>query len=130
MTFIQSLLQLPRPLLIGASLLEFNALLLLTWWLVFPEDVSSNGAQVFFIMLWFSAAWGLILGEGWIRIGIACLIVAFVWGIVNQPSIDEALAKLNFAEVLSKLVALVAVLLLYLPTSHRWFKSRAAIELE
>lgn len=123
-------MQLPRPLLIGACLLEFNSLLLLVWWLVFPDDISSNGAQVFFIMLWFSAAWGLLLGEGWIRIGIACLLIAFVWGIVNQPSIGEALAKLNFADVASKLVALVAVSLLYLPTSHRWFKSRAALELE
>jgi len=123
-------MQLPRPLLVGACLLEFNSLLLLVWWLVFPDDISSNGAQVFFIMLWFSAAWGLLLGEGWIRIGIACLLIAFVWGIVNQPSIGEALAKLNFADVASKLVALVAVSLLYLPTSHRWFKSRAALELE
>ena len=123
-------MQLPRPLLVGACLLEFNALLLLAWWLVFPDDISSNGAQVFFIMLWFSAAWGLILGEGWIRIGIACLLIAFVWGIVNQPSFDEALSKLNIAEVLSKLVALVAVLLLYLPTSHRWFKSRATMQTE
>ena len=130
MAFIQSLLQLPRPLLVGACLLEFNSLLLLVWWLAFPEDVSSNGAQVFFIMLWFSAAWGLLLGEGWIRIGIACLLIAFVWGIVNQPSIGEALAKLNFAEILSKLVALVAVLLLYLPSPHRWFKSRTTLELE
>lgn len=130
MSFVQSLLQLPRPLLVGACLLEFNSFLLLIWWLVFPEDVSSNGAQVFFIMLWFSAAWGLILGEGWIRIGIACLLIAFIWGIVNQPSISEAFTKLNFADVASKFVALVAVLLLYLPTCHRWFKSRATLELE
>lgn len=123
-------MQLPRPLLIGACLLEFNALLLLAWWLVFPADIASNGAQVFFIMLWFSAAWGLLLGEGWIRIGITCLLIAFVWGIVNQPSFDEALAKLNIAEVVSKLIALVAVFLMYLPTSHRWFKSRAALETE
>lgn len=111
-------------------MLEFNSILLLIWWLIFPEDVSSNGAQVFFIMLWFSAAWGLLLGEGWIRIGIACLLIAFVWGIVNQPSIGEALVKLNFADVLSKLVALTAVLLLYLPTSHRWFKARTTLELK
>ncbi len=120
-------MQLPRPLLVGACLLEFNSFLLLVWWLVFPEDIASNGAQVFFIMLWFSAAWGLLLGEGWIRVGIACLLIAFVWGIVNQPSMTEAFTKLNFADVASKLVALIAVSLLYLPTSHRWFKSRAAL---
>lgn len=120
-------MQLPRPLLVGACLLEFNSFLLLLWWLVFPEDIASNGAQVFFIMLWFSAAWGLLLGEGWIRVGIACLLIAFVWGIVNQPSMTEAFTKLNFADVMSKLVALIAVSLLYLPTSHRWFKSRATL---
>lgn len=130
MSFVQSLMQLPKPLLFGACLLEFNSLLLLIWWLVFPEDVTSNGAQVFFIMLWFSAAWGLLLGEGWIRIGIACLLVAFVWGIVNQPSMTEAFTKLNFADVASKLVALIAVILLYFPASHDWFKSRAALELD
>jgi len=117
-------------LLAGACLLEFNSLLLLIWWLIFPEDISSNGAQVFFIMLWFSAAWGLLVGEGWIRIGIACLLIAFIWGIVNQPSINEAIAKLNFADILSKLVALVAVVLLYLPASHRWFNSRRALKTE
>ena len=121
-------MQLPRPLLVGACLLEFNSFLLLAWWLLFPEDIASNGAQVFFIMLWFSAAWGLLLGEGWIRIGIACLLIAFVWGIVNQPSMIEAFTKLNFADVASKLVALIAVSLLYFPTSHRWFKSRATLE--
>ena len=126
--FFQNLLQLPRPLLVGASLLECNALLLLLWWLIFPEDVSSNGAQVFFILLWFSAAWGLVLGEGWIRIGIVCLLLAFVWGIVNQPSIATAFVKLNFAEILSKLVALVAVVLLYFPATHRWFKDRTAAQ--
>ncbi len=130
MSLLHSLTQLPRTLLAGACLLEFNSLLLLIWWLIFPEDVPSNGAQVFFIMLWFSAAWGLLVGEGWIRIGIACLLVAFIWGIVNQPSINEAIAKLNFADILSKLVALVAVVLLYLPASHRWFNSRRALELE
>lgn len=123
-------MQLPRPLLVGAGLLEFNSVLLLIWWLVFPEDIASNGAQVFFIMLWFSAAWGLLLGEGWIRIGIACLLVAFVWGIVNQPSMIEAFTKLNFAEVASKFVALIAVSLMYLPTCHHWFKSRATLELD
>ena len=123
-------MQLPRPLLVGAGLLEFNSVLLLIWWLVFPEDIASNGAQVFFIMLWFSAAWGLLLGEGWIRIGIACLLVAFVWGIVNQPSMIEAFTKLNFAEVASKFVALIAVSLMYLPTCHLWFKSRATLELD
>ena len=130
MSLFHTLTQLPRPLLAGACLLEFNSLLLLIWWLIFPEDISSNGAQVFFIMLWFSAAWGLLVGEGWIRIGIACLLIAFIWGIVNQPSINEAIAKLNFADILSKLVALVAVVLLYLPASHRWFNSRRALETE
>lgn len=130
MSLFHTLTQLPRPLLAGACLLEFNSLLLLIWWLIFPEDISSNGAQVFFIMLWFSAAWGLLVGEGWIRIGIACLLIAFIWGIVNQPSINEAIAKLNFADILSKLVALVAVVLLYLPASHRWFNSRRALKTE
>ena len=123
-------MQLPRPLLVGACLLTCNSLLLLAWWLLFPEDIASNGAQVFFILLWFSAAWGLLLGEGWIRIGIACLLIAFVWGIFNQSSISEALTKLNFADVASKLVALIAVALLYLPACHHWFKSQAALELE
>ncbi len=120
-------MKLPRPLLAGAALLFFNSLLLSVWWLVFPNDVLSNGAQVFFILLWFSAACGLLLGEGWIRIGIACLLIVFAWGLVNQPTVAEGLAKVNVGDLISKCSALIAVILLYQPKAHRWFKSKIAI---
>lgn len=120
----------PRPLLASALLLAFNSLLLLVWWLLFPGDVASNGAQVFFILLWFGAAWGLLLGEGWIRVGIICLLAAYVWGLLNQPSLAEGLAKVNIADQLSKFIALAAVILLYVPKSHQWFKAEAAAKVE
>ena len=113
----------PRPLLIGTGLLTFNSILLILWWIAFPSNVPSNGAQVFFILLWFGAAWGLLLGEGWIRIGLVALLIAFVWGLHNQPSFLAGLANINAADILSKLVALVAVVLFYLPTSREFFKS-------
>lgn len=114
----------PQPLLIGSGLLAFNSILLLIWWVAFPESVPSNGAQVFFILLWMGAAWGLLLGEGWIRIGIAALLLTFIWGLSNQPNFVEGLAKINAADILSKLVALASVVLLYLPKSRAFFKER------
>ena len=111
-------------------LLACNSVLLLVWWLIFPEDIASNGAQVFFILLWFGAAWGLLIGEGWIRVGIVCLIVAYLWGLINQPSLAEGLAKVNLADQLSKFIACIAVVLLYVPKSHQWFKEEAASKLE
>lgn len=113
----------PRPLLVGAGLLLLNSIILIFWWIAFPANVPSNGAQVFFILLWLGAAWGLLLGEGWIRVGIVLLLVAFVWGLHNQPSILIGLSKINAADILSKLVALVAVVLFYFPKSREFFKS-------
>ena len=122
-------MHLPRTIFIASALFTCNSVLLILWWLVFSEDVQSNGAQVFFIVLWISAAWGLRAGEGWIRAGVVCLLIAYVWGLINQPSILEGLAKINLADQLSKLLALVAVILLYLPGANRWFKSRRVVEL-
>ena len=112
--------------------MAFNAVILLLWWMLFPSAVVSNGGQVFFILLWLGVAWGIYLGEGWIRVGLAAIVIAFAWGLINQPSILEGLGNSTFAEVLSKLTALIAVVLLYLPPANLYFresKERKAIQM-
>lgn len=77
-------------------------------------------------MLWFAAAWGILIGESWIRVGIVLVLVAYVWGLINYTSVTEALANINFGDQTSKLIALVAVVLLYIPTNRRWFMQKNA----
>ena len=129
---MQRIRSLPGLIQLGMALTFLNALLLLLWWSLFPSAVVSNGAQAFFILLWLGATWGIYLGEGWIRIGITAIVVAFIWGLVNQPSLEIGLSKVTFAEILSKVNALVVVILLYLPASTKWFRQareRKALEL-
>lgn len=116
----------PTPLRVGVGLLFFNALALLLWWVFFPQQVVSNGAQVFFVLLWFAAGWGFLTGEGWVRVGLLIVVIAYVWGLVNQPSLLEGIAKINLADHVSKFTALAAVVLAYLPVSHRWFSAARA----
>ena len=115
--------EIPEVLKISVGLLFFNAVALLIWWVIFPEDVTSNGAQVFFVLLWAAAGWGLLTGEGWVRVALIIVVVAYAWGLVNQPSLSEGIAKINFADHLSKFIALAAIVLAYVPASHTWFKS-------
>lgn len=113
----------PMPLLIGSGILAFNAVMLLVWWVLFPEQVPSNGAQVFFIMLWLGAAWGIVSGESWIRVGIVAVLCIYVLGLMNQPSLIEGFSKINPSDHLSKLLALVAVVLFYEKSTRHWFKA-------
>ena len=77
-------------------------------------------------MLWFAAAWGLLIGESWVRVGIVLVLAAYVWGLINHTSVTEALANINFGDQSSKLIALIAVVLLYVPASRQWFAQKNA----
>lgn len=111
----------PRTVSIASYLLASNALFLLLWWLFVPETVVSNGAQVFFIILWGSAAAALYLGIGWVRHGIlAVLIVSFV-GLLNTNNMWEGWSAFNLADQMTRLIAFGATVSLYLPISRNWF---------
>ena len=111
----------PRIVSIASYLLAGNALFLLLWWLIMPETVASNGAQVFYTILWGSASVALYLGIGWVRHGIfAILIVSFV-GLLNTTNMWDGWSAFNFADQLTRLVACGATVSLYLPISQHWF---------
>lgn len=111
----------PRTVSIASYLLAGNALFLLLWWLIMPQTVVSNGAQVFFIILWGSSAAALYLGISWVRHGIlAVLVVSFI-GLVNTTNVWEGWSAFNFGDQVTRLVAFGATVPLYLPISRRWF---------
>lgn len=66
----------------------------------------------------------MLLGEGWIRTGIGCLLAAFVWGLFNQPTLLDGIMSINLADWLSKFIALYAVISLCSPESNKWFASK------
>ena len=111
----------PRTISIASYLLALNALCLLLWWLIMPETVISNGAQVFFILLWGSAAISLYVGIGWVRHGILAVLLVSVVGLLNTTNTFDGWTALNLADQVTRLVALGAVVALYLPNSRHWF---------
>ena len=111
----------PRTISIAGYLLFANAICLLLWWILHPQSVESNGAQVFFIVLWLSSAVALLLGIGWVRHGIFAICIVSVIGIANAPSIWIGWSALNIADQVSRVVALIVTVLVYLPSSRQWF---------
>ena len=114
-----------RPQLVRfvAGLLGLNAVVLLGWWILVPSDVESNGAQLFFILLWGTIAYAIFRGHSWVRYAIAVVVVAGLVEIINAQAPGELINKLSWDEKISKSVGLLAVVLLFHPISHRWYKS-------
>jgi len=48
---------------------------LLVVWIAWPEQVVSNGGQVFFIMLWSVLAYVTFRGAGWVRYAIVAILL-------------------------------------------------------
>ena len=104
-------------------LLGLNAVILLGWWIVIPTDIESKGAQLFFIFLWGTIAYAIYRGHSWVRYAIAVVVVAGLVEIINAQAPNELLKTLSWDEKITKSIGLVAVLLLFYPISHRWYKS-------
>ncbi len=113
-----------RPELVRsvAALLGLNAVILLGWWVVFPSDVESNGAQLFFILLWGAIAYAIYRGHSWVRYAIAVVVVAGFVEIINAHAPGELIKTLSWDERVTKLIGVAAVVLLFYPSSHRWYK--------
>ena len=103
-----------------------SAVVLLVVWIVWPEQVVSNGGQVFFIMLWTFLAHVTFRGAGWVRFAIAAIFVVALWGLANAASPLESMASLTPWEVLCRALQVGALVLLCLPQAHRWFADVAA----
>ena len=111
----------------AAGLLLGSAALLLLAWFAWPETVVSNGARVFFVMLWSLLAYAAFRGLGWVRVAIGLVFAASAWGVANAESLPLAFATTTAAELLCSAMQLAALVLLCLPAPGRWFAAvRAA----
>ena len=108
-------------MLVGSAILLGGAVTLLMMWVLGIDAVESNGARVFFVVLWTFLAWSAFAGGGWVRTAIVAIFVVSAWGYVNAPSLAYALAAMSMGDVVAKGLALVALATLLMPASRRWF---------
>ena len=120
----------PTPAVLAAALLLGSAVVLLLTWLVGVDEVVSNGARVFFIVLWMYLAWSVYHGGGWVRTAILAIFIVTAWSAVNAPSIGEALRAMPAGDQLSRLLALAALAAMFTPPAHRWFAAAKQMRAE
>lgn len=111
----------PQAVSLAAAGLLASAVVLLLTWLLRVDDVASNGARVFFVVLWGYLAWSAYQGGGWVRTAIVAVCVVTVWGFVNAPSVAEALLAMPPGDQLARVLALAALAAMFTPPAHRWF---------
>ena len=111
----------PRSVSVAAGLLLGSAAILLLAWFAWPETVVSNGARVFFVMLWTLLAYAAFRGLGWVRVAIGLVFAASAWGVANAESLASAFASTAASEMLCSAMQVGALVLLCLPHSGRWF---------
>ncbi len=116
----------PRVISVAAAAMFASAVVLLAVWVAWPDQVVSNGGQVFFIMLWTLLAYVSFRGAGWARYAIAAIFVVALWGVANAASPLESMAGLPPWEILCGALQIGAFVLLCLPRAHRWFAAVAA----
>ena len=120
----------PQVIAVAAAAMLASAVVLLVVWIVWPDQVVSNGAQVFFIMLWTALAYVTFKGAGWVRYAIVAIFIVTVWGIANAASPLQSIATLAPWEVLCRALQVGALVLLFFPQAHRWFRAVAATDEE
>lgn len=111
----------PPQVVVGAALLLGGGALLALAWTLGLDAVESNGARVFFVVVWSYLAWVIYSGGGWARWAIVAIFAVTVWGGVNAPSLDAVLGDFTVGEVAAKVLALAALGLLLHPAAGRWF---------
>lgn len=115
----------PRAVVVGAALLVLAAAVLALGWATGFDAVRSNGARVFFIVLWAYLAHTAWNGQGWARHAILAVFVAKLWGLFNAPSLAAGAATLTATEAIAEALVLAALVALWLPPARRWFTERA-----
>lgn len=113
----------PPVVVAAAGLLLGAALVLALGWLLWPEQVVSNGARVFFVMLWTALAYAALKGFGWVRLAIAAALVAWLWGASNSGALADALTGAAWPDLASRAMQAAALSLLCLPAARRWLAS-------
>ena len=118
----------PTTVVVGAAVLLGGAVLLLAMWAFGIDAVESNGARVFFVVLWSFLAWSAYTGGGWVRAAIVAIFAVSAWGLVNAPSPGEALAAMSAGDIAARALALVALATLLSPAARRWFSAARQIQ--
>ena len=113
----------PRAVAVGATLLLLAAAVLALGWAIGFDTVHSNGARVFFVVLWAYLGYTAFSGQGWARHAILAVFVAKCWGLFNAPSLAAGIGALTATEGVGEALALAALVVLWLPSSQRWFHS-------
>ena len=111
----------PRAVVVGAALLLGSAVALLVTWTLGIDAVESNGARVFFVVLWGFLAWSAYHGAGWVRGATVAVFLVAVWGLANAPSFEGAVQALPTGDVVAKAFALVALVSLWSPAARHWY---------
>ena len=113
----------PRPPVAtaGAALLLGSALVLVLTWVLGVDAVASNGARVFFVVVWSYLAWSAFRGGGWVRTAIIVVFAITVWGSINSRAFGTNWLAMPSGELLARVLALAALAAMLLPSAHRWF---------
>lgn len=116
----------PPAVTAAAALLLGSAIVLLATWALRVDAVESNGARVFFVVVWSYLAWSAFAGGGWVRAAIVAIFAITVWGAFNASSWAESIARMPPGEVAAKALAALALLAMCAPPAHRYFTAARA----
>ena len=111
----------PAPVTFGAAMLLGSAVALVATWLLGIDVVESNGARVFFVVLWGFLAWSAYSGVGWVRGATVAILVIAILGFVNAPSFVDAVRGMPLGDGVAKVLALLSLGALWSPAANRWF---------
>jgi len=113
----------PRPAQVtaGAVMLFGSAAILALTWAFGVDDVESNGARVFFVVLWCFLAYSAFSGAGWVRGATVAIFAITILGFVNAPSFVLAVQALPVGDLVAKALAIGALGALWSPPANGWF---------
>ena len=115
----------PIAIRVCSGLLAFNSGVLILSWFVKPSLVNNHGGEIFFIALWGCLAYATFNAWGWVKATITGIWVAYLWGLLNGGNILDGVATTTPADLLTKILGLVALVLLWLPTTRTWYLHHA-----
>lgn len=117
----------PPVVAVAAALLLCSAIVLLATWGLRIDAVASNGARVFFVVVWSYLAWSAFSGGGWVRAAVLAIFAITAWGTLNAPSWAESIAGVPPGEAAAKVLAALALLAMCTPPAHRYFAAARAL---
>lgn len=117
----------PPVVAVAAALLLGSAVVLLAAWGLRIDAVESNGARVFFVVVWSYLAWSAFSGGGWVRAAVLAIFAITAWGAFNAPSWAESIAGVPPGEAAAKVLAALALLAMCTPPAHRYFAAARAL---